>query len=469
MSCDVEETQDLQSEEVSILPQPKGEQLHASKAIVDGVPYAWTGHALASIPDFDGDDTPELAVGAYGIDHEGLQSGAIYVFTSTDLQDSNPSFQNPSFEIYGEEPKDHFGYQMASNCDVDGDGLGDILISAPYNKKVHLFWGDSISESTRSSSDSNHFFLGENAGDYLGWSMACIGDWDGDGGTEILLGADGSDYGGFSSGLNYMVLSSSISEDRQFNIEDADYKYIGSQDLENAGQSVAALGDVNGDGLQELLIGGDGNSEAANEGGAAYLITSPSLRNVDISLQDAPFRFLGSRKLGAAGTSLRDAGDVDGDGLSDIIIGAPFPDASASHKGRAYLIYASQLTQGTMLLEEAGSILIGKAENAAWSLGSLEDLEDDGGCEVLIGAPALYRYQDPGRVYVVYSSQIKNGGSFNLHKSNTYAQGENARDRFGKAMLTLGDLDGNGLEDFVVAAPEYGLQAGAVYLFSGAQ
>jgi hypothetical protein len=188
-------------------------------------------------------------------------------------------------------------------------------------------------------------FVGENASDNSGRSVASAGDVDGDGLSDLLIGAYGNDDGGPEAGKSYLFLGSSIASGGTFDLSAADASFVGENGGswqnpgDHSGVSVASAGDVDGDGLSDLLIGAYGNDEGDNNAGKSYLFLGSSIAaggTFDLSAADASF--VGENADDYSGSSVASAGDVDGDGLSDLLIGAPYNADGGSNAGKAYLV-----------------------------------------------------------------------------------------------------------------------------------
>jgi hypothetical protein len=150
---------------------------------------------------------------------------------------------------------------------------------------------------------------------------------DGDGLDDILVGASYNDDGGDRAGKAYLILGASLGGSSEIDLALADHSFVGENSYDDAGISVASAGDLDGDGLDDILVG------AHRNGGKAYLILGASLggsSEIDLSLAD--YRFLGEDTYDYAGVSVSSAGDVNGDGLDDILVGA------FGGSGKAYLI-----------------------------------------------------------------------------------------------------------------------------------
>ncbi|MBI2339845.1 MAG: FG-GAP repeat protein [Deltaproteobacteria bacterium] len=192
---------------------------------------------------------------------------------------------------------------------------------------------------TISLSSADAKLIGEAASDWAGYSVSGAGDVDGDGLGDILVGARGNDAGGASdAGAAYLVLGPVSGTG---SLSTASAKLTGETAYDNAGSSVASAGDANGDGLSDILVGarynGTGSLLAGGSAvGAAYLVYGSVSGTMSLSSADA--KLTGEAASDYAG-SVSGAGDADGDGFSDILVGAYGEDAGGSSAGAAYLLY----------------------------------------------------------------------------------------------------------------------------------
>ncbi len=287
----------------------------------------------------------------------------------TDCNDNNPRVHPGAVEICGD------------SIDNDCDGSDDVCNLSGF---IYLNRADSK-------------FIGEAAGDGAGGSVSSAGDVNGDGFDDLLIGAGGNDSGGDMAGAAYLVygpVSGTV------DLSAADAKFIGEAEFDSA-RVVSGAGDVNGDGCDDILIGADRNDSGGDEAGAAYLVYGPVSGTLD--LVDADATFVGEAVDDRAGCSVSSAGDVNGDGFGDLLIGASQNYRGGREAGAAYLFYGPVI--GTHDLSTADAELIGEAagDHAGTSVSSAWDVNSDGFDDILIGARRNDSGGDgAGAAYVVY-------------------------------------------------------------------
>ena len=170
----------------------------------------------------------------------------------------------------------------------------------------------------------------------------------GDGFGDLIVGARMNDAAATNAGAAYLIYGSASGPSGTIDLSAADAKFVGEEAGDEAGVSVAGAGDVNGDGFDDLIVGAFGHGV----GGAAYLIYGSSGGPVgEIDLSAAGAKFLGEGPADCAGWSVSGAGDVNGDGFDDLIIGAFCNSGGHFRSGAAYLIYGSPDLGGAYRLQ----------------------------------------------------------------------------------------------------------------------
>lgn len=395
---------------------------------------------------------------------------------------------------------DRSGLGLASAGDVDGDGLDDILIGAPYNDqlgvsagKTYLFLGASLAAMgpglSIGLSSADYMFLGEASNNYSGERIASAGDVDGDGLGDILIGARGNGEGGYAAGKAYVFLGSTLNSadlGTSFSLADADYGFLGQAPQDGAGASVAGAMDIDDDGRSDLLIGAPGHDQVGTDAGKSYIILGSTLSmsppGTVLSLDTADHMLIGEAAGDRSGTALASAGDYDGDGLDDVVVGAPFNDEGGGvpelddGAGKAYLVRGSTLASSGPIValgSMSDAVFVGEAAEdfVGTSVASAGDVDGDGATELIFGAPGHdEEVADKGRTYVMLGATVDAapaGASFALAGADIIFVGQGADDRSGESVAGAGDVDGDGLDDLLLGAQfsdAASEDAGATYL-----
>ncbi|MEL6343510.1 MAG: MopE-related protein, partial [Myxococcota bacterium] len=353
------------------------------------------GWSLTTSPDFDGDGNLDLLVGAYRVDgSEVSELGKVYLLsgpitTGGDLEDAELSF-------LGEEAGDAAGWQLDGQGDLNGDGDSDLLISAIDGSSgagvVYALFGPSSVGGRLFKHDVK--ITGEDANDEAGLDMSFVGDIDGDGVDDMAIGAPNHSEGDFEGAVYVIYGSDTLSRD--ISLADADGIRIGEDGGDEAGTSVAAVGDVDGDGKLDVFIGAPGYDGDASETGAAYVLLGPVSGSAELA--DAHARLDGIGEDSRAGSAVERAGDINNDGEIDLLVGAPGFDAEDSGAGAAYLIHGP--VSGSLTLKVADGVLIGDDTGMAMGSTLLGDVElnGDGVDDVIISAPIL----GSGETYILF-------------------------------------------------------------------
>ncbi len=289
-----------------------------------GIANARLGSSVASAGDVNGDGYGDVAIGAPDLTANLLFAGRVLVFHGSP---SGPG-GSPSWIHDGDQALADFGYSLAGGGDVDADGFSDLVVGDPsyfgsyLGGKVWIFRGGP----TGLSSLPQWEFEGEDAADDFGRSVASAGDVDGDGRSDLVVGASGSNIPARDAGRAYLFLSSPSGPDAV-----PDWTFDGPNVNAWLGWSVASAGDTNNDGYSDVIVGAPNGTRTMSYEGRAYLFLGGGSGLASEPAWDTA----GGVAYRDLGLSVAGAGDVDGDGFADLLVGDP----DADEIGAALVFY----------------------------------------------------------------------------------------------------------------------------------
>jgi Ca2+-binding RTX toxin-like protein len=436
---------------------------------------------------------------------------------------------NNGLIIPGQAKGDRLGEAIDSTGDLNGDGIDDLVVTAPnggipntdnsyYESdrrgKAYVVFGTPKGKNPANNlnnlNGSNGFTVsGLDAAHQLG-SAVSAGDLNGDGIDDLVLGAPGAGLNVKSfnysysenNGEAYVIFGQKQGFNANFNLQSLNgsngfiLKGIDASDL--LGTAVTSAGDLNGDGIDDLAVSAIGGGQvvtnsqgftASDRRGEIYVVfgskkgfeTRINLFNLNGS---NGFIVDGKDANDSLGSALSNVGDINGDGVDDLVIGAanggnaltsPFANGDSDQRGEVYLVYGSKSGFNSRFSVKDRLTIPGTGleDNLGTAVSSAGDLNGDGIDDLIIGAANASisgEYTQEGQAYVLFGRQGGFGNQVDLNslngKNGFSLGGINPGDGLGNA-LGAGDFNGDGISDLLVGGSSAGKGKGEVYLIFG--
>ena len=452
--------------------------------------------------DFNGDGIDDILAGAPkagGPDNSRKNAGEAYVILgASDVKGTvDIAKDQQDFTVIGASEGDNLGFVVTSG-DVNGDDIDDILVGSRFARgpdadrgnagEVYVILGSpDLSGTVDMALDEQDFtVLGAKADDYLGYALAA-GDVNGDDVDDIIVGAPGADDPDGKrpdAGQVYVVFGSpTLSGTVDIARNEHDFTILGAKASDFLA-NFAASGDVNGDGIDDILLGtefGDGPDGQRADAGVAYVIFGrPELKGtLDLAADEGFLTIWGADAADWLGFVLT-AADVNGDKVDDILIGARNangPGNSRNNCGEVYIFFGPAKLPSTVDIADRKQnvTLIGSAPNSLFGHSlAAGDVNGDDIADVLMGGPVANSRQGAGQILVFLSSgQWPAIVDAALGQHQLTILGAEAEDELGFS-LASGDINGDGIDDMIGGAlladgPDNARpDAGEVYVIFGA-
>ena len=405
-----------------------------------------SGTELSGAGDVNGDGLADLIIGASLADPNGISNaGESYVVFGTSNSSSSLELSsldgNNGFVLNGIDANDLSGYSVSDAGDVNGDGLADVIIGtfranpngiSNAGESYVVFGTSNPSSSLELSSldGSNGFVLnGIDESDFSGRVVSGAGDVNGDGLADVIIGARFADPNGNYSGESYVVFgASNPSSSLELSSLDGSNGFVlnGINSSDFLGSAVSGAGDVNGDGLADLIIGAVGADPNGDYSGESYVVfgTSNPSASIELSSLDGSNGFIlnGITAFDRSGRAVSGAGDINGDGFADVIIGAPDGYTNSVNAGESYVVFGTSNPNSSIELSSLdgnnGFTLNSIVENDSLgkSVSSAGDFNGDGLADVIIGAS----YAAPNGINLAGESYVVFGRDFNTDEDTAF-------------------------------------------------
>jgi hypothetical protein len=448
----------------------------------------WSGISVSTAGDVNGDGLDDLIVGAPRSGVEG--TGKSYVIfgktdgTAIDLS----AIDTRGFVINGEMGNDGSGYSVSTAGDVNGDGLDDLIVGAwrfsgvnnQYvlpGKSYVIFGktdGTAINLSAIASGTGGFGITGVDWDSHSGYSVSTAGDVNGDGLDDLIIGAPNTKIDRLYKGKSFVIFGKADGTAIDLSAIGTGGFVINGENSNNySGHSVSSAGDVNGDGLDDLIVGAFGISKS-------YIIfgkkDSTTIELSAIASGTGGFVINGNNYNGK---SVSSAGDVNGDGLDDLIVGTPQSDLNGKKiVGKSYVIFGK--TDNTAInlsaIGTGGFVINGENayDRSGFSVSTAGDVNGDGLDDLIVGSFEA----DPsgkskaGKSYVIFGKINNAEVNLSVVASGTgglgfVINGESAGDLSGSSVSTAGDVNGDGLDDLIIGARMAKARAGKSYVIFG--
>ncbi|MBN2550499.1 MAG: FG-GAP repeat protein [Anaerolineales bacterium] len=422
---------------------------------------AWLGYSVATAGDVNGDGYSDIIIGAPFYDGGVTNDGMAYVFLGTSLGPVG----SPSWSTVGEYAENFYGGAVATAGDVNGDGYSDVIVGAAFydnhsqeinEGKVYVYHGSPGGLSTTAAWS----YEGNQTDANLGWSAATAGDVNGDNFSDVVVGAPlyNAPTNNEGRALVFHGSGSGLQASPAFTRDGAGEQY-------RLGIEVATAGDVNADGCADVLISEQGASSMGYTGNGQvrlYYGSSGGLSAGGLTTLS------GYTDYEEYGESVSTAGDVNGDGYADVIIGSHL---NADNYGAAYLYYGSNLGLATTTAWHVEGGAVNDFLGASVATGG--DINGDGYGDILVGWPNYDGgLNNQGRTMMWWggSSGLRSNPYYTPESANWYTDGGVNQSGYGSSTATAGDTNGDGFSDVIIGAFGYTssyTQEGCAFVYLG--
>ena len=387
-------------------------------------------------------------------------SSAWFGLPSARAGNSHTKLGTSSVYWYGENNYAYVGESLAKG-DLNQDGQAELFMGAPQEDHVYVFFG-ATSLGVRSTA-SAHIDI-EGGGGEFGSAIA-VADFTGDGVPDVAIGEPGDDDTITDRGAVWLFDGNPLGG--SLDTTDAAAKLVGdsTSTKPKAGGGLAAPGDINGDGYDDLLVGASGDDDGGTNSGTVYVVSGGVFSGTQ-KLVDSP-SFTGAAPSDRMGDALA-GGDADGDGLADFVIGVRLQDDGYTDGGKGYLMLGANFTGATDIesASEAGFEGLASLEYLGTSA-LMADLDNDGLDELIFGIPKEDSGGTNAGAVAIFEDGSAWSGTYDVSDATTVIIGDSTNQAFGGA-LAAGYIDNDGQIDLVVGGTGAFSSSGAAWVYTDA-
>ena len=454
----------------------------------------YSDYKVSSAGDFNGDSYDDMIIGADHHDADDLTVDTGYLVfgkpsgfgAMLDLSDAAGS---NGFRIDGITETSDDAFSISNAGDINGDGFDDLIIGAATSYSsggsradaAYVIFGRSAVfnaplDLSNLSSDDGFRMDGLNLGEDPRDFVSSAGDFNGDGYDDIIIGSPLDE-------VSYLVFGKDIGFDPVLDLKNLSADKGFWLDGAASSHSVSTAGDINGDGFDDLIIGTNRASPNGNHSSSSYVIFGTAqVFNASLNLSSLDgsngFRLNGVAKGNDEGYSVSNAGDVNGDGFDDVIVGVPYASPNGDASGSSYVVFGRAAGFGNVfdlssLNGNNGFRLDGEREfsDAGFAVSGIGDFNADGFDDLMIGAPGA----DPdgfrvGASYVVFGKADGFNPSLKLSNldgnNGLILKGLHLDFEVGRFVSDAGDVNGDGFDDLIMGVSMGNLDNGTLDLGS---
>jgi len=424
---------------------------------------AHMGRSVAGAGDVDGDGYGDVIVGAWRYDSGESDEGAAFVFLGGASGIANATPATAHAQLESDQAGARMGVAVAGAGDVDGDGFADVIVGAFFYDAGHtnegaafVFLGGSLGIADANPTGAHAQFESDQSGARLGFSLGGAGDVNGDGYSDVVVGAWRYDAGQTDEGAAFIFLGSA-SGIASATPDTAHAMLQGDQVSAQMGEYVSGAGDVNGDGYADVIIGSDLYDSGEVDEGAAFIFLGSASGIADGSPATAHARLESDQAGAEMGNNVGGAGDVNGDGYGDVIVGAWHYDSGEADEGAAFVFLgsASGIANATPATAHARLESDQVGGQMGISVAGAGDVNGDGYADVVVGAHTYDSGEvDEGAAFIFLGSA---SGIADATPATAHAmlEADQATSWLGVNVRGAGDVNGDGYSDVVVGARLY--------------